>query len=72
VKLNARGRRASELSASAAKTRLESFVQPQASVCGKRNRLGIAKNFDGLLGGIDDEAAILALVEMHFNGGAKI
>ena len=40
-------------------------------VGGKRHGLGVAENLDGLLRGVYDDAAVLALGEMLFDFGAK-
>ncbi len=59
------------LGADAAKALGEGFVQAQASGLRQRGGLGIAEDFNRLLAGVHDDAAILALAKMLFNRGAQ-
>jgi hypothetical protein len=41
-------------------------VQSLANIFGERNRFGVAKNLDGLAGGVYNDSAIRAAGEMKF------
>jgi hypothetical protein len=41
-------------------------VQALADIIGERNGFGIAENLDGFAAGVDDQAAVGAAGEVHF------
>lgn len=59
------------LGADAAEAALQRVAKALARVFRKRRRLGIAEDLNRLLGGVDDDAAILAVFEMLFDGGPQ-
>jgi hypothetical protein len=42
-------------------------MKPASSCIGERSRFGVAIDFDGFLGGVDDDPALLALHQMLFD-----
>ena len=57
--------------ADAAEAALERIAKALARVFRKRRRLGVAEDLNCLLGGVDHHAAILAMLEMLFDGGSQ-
>jgi hypothetical protein len=48
----------------------DSGVQPDSEIVGEFVNLGIAVDFDGLFGGVADDEAVVAPLEMFFEFGS--